>query len=168
MTTDSANTADTTETSALSSEAAAPGARVARSLLASRRGLMCGALGLGAVGVLAACGSGPSENSGNGANTADDADPDTPLASTDEVPVGGGIIIGSIALVQPEPGQFEGFSTTCPHQGTAVNAPDGDGVMTCPAHGSQFSVNGELLNGPATEGLTPVDVEVRDGEIFAV
>lgn len=154
--------------------ATASGEVLARSIVTSRRRVMCGALGVGAVGVLAACGTEEAEDSDNGGDTNGDTNGDDnggteeALAQVADVPVGGGIVVGSIVLVQPEEDQFEGYDATCPHEGTMVNAPDDDGVITCPNHGSQFALDGDLLEGPATEDLSQVEIEVRDDEIWAV
>jgi Rieske Fe-S protein len=44
--------------------------------------------------------------------------------------------------------------------GAIVNVPQG-GVITCPAHGSQFNPGtGAVEQGPASTGLTPVAVKI--------
>lgn len=153
------------------------GRDLAKRVLASRRGLLCGAAALGATGALAACGTAEPQSSGS-----DDAESDseetggstegsgggTPqaLASTDEVPVGGGIVAGETVIVQPTADEFLAFSAVCPHQGTIVNAPDDAGTIICPNHGSQFDMEGELLQGPAETGLTEVEITVEEGQIL--
>ena len=57
------------------------------------------------------------------------------------------------------------FSATCPHQGGTV-AP-ADGVFKCPLHSSTFDeTTGERLSGPATTGLTEVDVVVDGANVI--
>jgi glycine/D-amino acid oxidase-like deaminating enzyme len=46
-------------------------------------------------------------------------------------------------------------SPVCPHLGGIVNWNDADQAWECPLHGSRFSPNGTLLEGPATSDLTP-------------
>jgi Rieske Fe-S protein len=149
------------------------GRAIAQQVLASRRGIMCGVAALGAAGVLAACGTaepedGPTADPTNDAG-ADNGGGDTGsgdvVATTDQVPVGGGIVAAGLVITQPSADEFLAFSASCPHQGTAVNPPDDSGVIECPNHGSQFDVEGGLLRGPAETGLEPVEVEVQDGEI---
>lgn len=46
-------------------------------------------------------------------------------------------------------------SPACPHLGGIVRWNDADLAWECPLHGSRFAPDGELLEGPATRGLTP-------------
>ncbi|WP_211116377.1 Rieske (2Fe-2S) protein [Glycomyces buryatensis] len=143
--------------------------------LASRRGLMCGLAGLGAAGALAACGTVEPSSSGSDPTTGTDegdtgddsgSGDDTALASTADVPEGGGIVVDETVLVQPSADEFLAFSALCPHQGTVVDAPNADGVIICPNHFSEFSLEGELEQGPAEAGLTEVDITVEGDQIF--
>lgn len=143
---------------------------------ASRRRVLCGVMGASATALLtaAACGNGDdaggngsgSEDGGDGSDSEDGGDENGPLAQLDDIPVGGGIVAAGLVLVQPEEGEVRAFDASCPHQGTEVEPPDGDGVIVCPNHGSQFAyADGDLLEGPAETGLSEVDVEVSDGEV---
>ncbi|MEU5875339.1 Rieske (2Fe-2S) protein [Glycomyces sp. NPDC047369] len=153
------------------------GSDLARRVIASRRGLMCGLAGLGAAGALAACGtaespSDSSTSSGSDATTGGSTDGSTgdaggdAVAATADVPEGGGIVVDDTVIVQPSADEFLAFSAVCPHMGTIVNPPDAAGDIICPNHGSTFSLEGELEKGPAETGLTPVDITVEDGQIF--
>ena len=87
------------------------------------------------------------------------------LASVADVPVGGGIILADakIVLTQPEAGTIKAFSAVCTHQGCAVTGV-ADGAITCPCHGSSFSVtDGAVLGGPAASPLPEQQVTL-DGE----
>ncbi|GAB3238880.1 hypothetical protein GCM10027447_38550 [Glycomyces halotolerans] len=139
------------------------GRAIAQRVLASRRGLMCGAAALGAAGALAACGTAEPAAESNGDSGSDSTgEGGDALARTSEVPVGGGIVAGETVIVQPSEDEFAAYSAVCPHQGTIVQAPD-DGVIVCPNHGSQFDLEGALLQGPAETGLTEVEITV-DGD----
>jgi hypothetical protein len=48
------------------------------------------------------------------------------------------------------------MSPVCPHLGGIVNWNDADQAWECPLHGSRFAPDGELLEGPATHGLSSV------------
>ena len=43
----------------------------------------------------------------------------------------------------------------CPHLGGVLRWNDEERSWDCPLHGSRFTAEGELLEGPATRGLQP-------------
>jgi Rieske Fe-S protein len=90
------------------------------------------------------------------------------LASTSDVPVGGGKILAAqkIVLTQPKSGEFHGFSAVCTHAGCIVGTVSG-GTINCPCHGSRFSItNGSVVNGPAASPLPQVGIKVQGNAIF--
>ena len=122
---------------------------------AGRRALLAGA---GVAGLLAACGDDPAPPQ------AAPPPPPTPaasLASTADVPVGGGTVVGDVLLVQPVAGTFKAYNAACPHKGVKVAAPK-DGVATCAAHNSTFAIadGARLRFGRAREvALGPIALE---------
>lgn len=144
----------------------------------SRRTALEAAAGTCAAGLLAACGDagsapvaapsprgGPAQKaiprSGGGLRAS--------LVQVSEVPVGGAVATsapdGSRVLVtQPVQGEVLAFSAVCPHEGCSV-APDDD-RLSCPCHGSQFSLAGQVTRGPADKGLQPFAVRVLDGQVL--
>ena len=91
-----------------------------------------------------------------------------PLASLDDVPIGGGIVIdrSSIVLTRNASGTVHGLSATCTHQGCTVNSVE-NGVIGCPCHGSTFNAEtGAPIAGPATRPLAEISVTVRDNSVF--
>ena len=141
-----------------------------------RRTVLRGAACACGVGLLAACGG------GTGSTAADAPAPPAPvpagsgggggskpLVELSEVPVGGAVAVeasdGSTVLVtQPAEGEVMAFSSVCPHEGCSVS-PDDD-QLSCPCHGSQFSLAGKVKRGPAQRSLTPVPVTVKDGQVL--
>jgi Rieske Fe-S protein len=69
-------------------------------------------------------------------------------------------------LVHLEGGDFAAYSAICTHRQCIVGYSDGN--LACPCHGSVFDPanGGAVLNGPATQPLPEIPVEVRDGEVF--
>src|SRR6516164_1898332 len=89
------------------------------------------------------------------------------LASTSDVPVGGGKILADkkIVITQPKSGEFHGFSAVCTHAGCTVGSVSG-GTINCPCHGSRFNItNGSVVNGPAASPLPPVGIKVQGSSI---
>ncbi len=121
--------------------------------------------GLGALGVavaLAGCGGGGDDEGG-----AETPETGAALASTSEVPVGGGLILDGVVITQPTEGDFKAFKAICTHQGTTLDAVGDDGIE-CPLHGSRFSIDdGSATTGPATEPLTAVEITVEGDQILA-
>jgi Rieske Fe-S protein len=90
------------------------------------------------------------------------------LASTADIPVGGGKILtaAKIVITQPQAGSFHAFTAICTHQGCIVDAVSA-GTIDCPCHGSKYSaVNGSVVNGPATLPLAAVSIKVQGTSII--
>jgi Rieske Fe-S protein len=162
----------------------------------NRRNVLLGVGAVGATAVLAACGTtgganangtdfsnnpapagsagaqatgaGPVGTAGPGGTAgpnAGDGGGSTPIAKVADVKVGGGVIKGDYVVTQPVAGTFKAFSSVCPHAGCNVNKIDA-GVISCPCHGSQFSVkDGSVITGPATQGLTGKAVKADGGNV---
>jgi Rieske Fe-S protein len=156
---------------------------------APRRAVLAGAGALGATAFLAACGTyqngstygtnpngsdynaEPAPAGSEGANTTGEdeaggkAAGGTVLAAAADVPKGGGVIKGDYVITQPASGQFKAFSKICTHQGCDVNKIDG-GVISCPCHGSEFSIeDGTVRGGPAPRPLPETKVKLSGGNV---
>ncbi|MGI5519646.1 Rieske (2Fe-2S) protein [Micromonospora sp. CA-259024] len=144
----------------------------------TRRTLLTGVGAVGAAVVLAACGS----DGGNGSDAPTSGGPAVPstgdagggdrqgaqsLATTADIPVGGGKVLAAegVVITQPTAGQFKGFSPICTHQNCPVTNVDG-GTINCTCHGSKFSIeDGSVKAGPATKPLPPRDIKVTGDQI---
>jgi Rieske Fe-S protein len=126
-----------------------------------RRTVLKGAALVGVAGVgLTACG-------GSGTTVSDGP---VELGAATEVPVGGAKLFreAKIVVAQPTQGSYQAFSAVCTHQGCTCDKVEGT-ALSCPCHGSVFdAATGAVRNGPATQPLTKVDVQVKDGKLVAV
>ncbi|MFF6792592.1 Rieske (2Fe-2S) protein [Streptomyces filamentosus] len=93
----------------------------------------------------------------------------TPLASTSEIPVGGGTVFADrkVVVTQPVKGEFKAFSAICTHQGCTVNKV-ADGTIDCPCHGSKYAIaDGAVKAGPAPRPL-PAERITVSGETITL
>ncbi|HUY65636.1 MAG TPA: Rieske 2Fe-2S domain-containing protein [Acidimicrobiales bacterium] len=89
----------------------------------------------------------------------------TAIGPASSVPVG-----GSASFTDPSSGdpglviqqvsdEFVAFDAICPHAGCTVAYQQSASLIACPCHGSTFDPRtGNVLNGPATSGLTKIKV----------
>ena len=160
--------------------------------VASRRIVFQGLSALGVAAVLAGCGGGDEPTStgesaaGSPSPTESSTSPSEPpptsaspsetkspeerkpaLATTDEIPVGGGIVLTGprIVIVQPTAGEFLAWSAICKHEGQTVGSVENN-VITCPFHGSQYdAATGGVVAGPAPSGLDRIRIRVSGTRI---
>ena len=129
--------------------------------LSRRDLLLAGGVGLGALGV-AGCAGGPQVPDLAGLEAGDVL---VPLA---EVPVGGAYEVSldgrRVLVTRPADDAVVAFDAECPHQGCTVRSTD-DGLV-CPCHSSAFDpATGDVLAGPATSPLTPLEVALRGDDV---
>jgi Rieske Fe-S protein len=134
----------------------------------TRRAALAGAGFAGLAATLAACGGGSSSSSGStsGSGQAGNSG-NAALASTSEIPVGGGKVFSAekVVVTQPTAGEFKAFSAVCTHMQCLVDKVAG-GTIDCPCHGSEFSVkNGSVVSGPAPSPLPAQAIKVAGGKI---
>ncbi|HEX2290477.1 MAG TPA: Rieske (2Fe-2S) protein, partial [Pseudonocardiaceae bacterium] len=144
----------------------------------TRRAVVAGTGVLAASVALAACSSygNPAQPAPQAplepvAPSAPDAPPAGPagesLASTSDIPVGGGEVFAdqNVVVTQPEAGTFKAFSAVCTHQGCTVSKV-ASGTIDCSCHGSKFAIaDGSVVNGPASRPLEERQVTVSGDTI---
>lgn len=75
----------------------------------------------------------------------------------------------ALVIKDPDPANAEGLiavNPTCPHAGCAVTWELDQQKFLCPCHDSEFSSDGKVLEGPATEPLTSYEVKLEGESIL--
>jgi glycine/D-amino acid oxidase-like deaminating enzyme/nitrite reductase/ring-hydroxylating ferredoxin subunit len=82
------------------------------------------------------------------------------ISDVSELAPGSGALIRDglrkVAVYRDADGGLHKFSAICPHLGCVVEWNATENSWDCPCHGSRFDVQGDVLNGPALTGLSPV------------
>lgn len=130
----------------------------------TRRTILIATGATGATALVAGCGG--SDDNGDSPPTSTTS-PGQELATTSEIPVGGGTIFKNeeVVVTQPEQGEFNAFSAICTHQQCTV-ATVADGTINCICHGSKFNItDGTVANPPATRPLPEKKIAVDGNSI---
>jgi glycine/D-amino acid oxidase-like deaminating enzyme/nitrite reductase/ring-hydroxylating ferredoxin subunit len=72
-----------------------------------------------------------------------------------------------VAAHRDETGRLHLRSAICTHAGCVVHWNGFEGCWDCPCHGSQFSVDGQVLNGPAAQPLAEASLDEQEQEAQA-
>ena len=136
----------------------------------SRRGVIASAVGVSAVGVLAACSPEISDLSNPSAPEAPASTGPVAVAKTSDIPIGSGkkfVVEGvQILVTQPSAGEFRGFSAICTHAGFVMTNM-ANSEIKCDNHGAVFSADdGSVLSGPAPRALGQVTVAVEGDDVL--
>lgn len=66
------------------------------------------------------------------------------------------------AVYRTPEGELQAYSAVCTHMGCIVDWNNAEKTWDCPCHGSRFSTNGEVLEGPALKALGAVGEKIID------
>jgi cytochrome b6-f complex iron-sulfur subunit len=73
---------------------------------------------------------------------------------------------GAILAEHNSDDTFKALSGICTHQSCVISAFDGsNNVFVCPCHGSQFDLNGNVKQGPATNKLGSYSTRVENNSL---
>lgn len=87
------------------------------------------------------------------------------LGSVNDFPAGGKLVRLDIpAVIYEKQNGYQAISLACTHLGCTLE--DDQANWICPCHGSRFGSDGQLLEGPAAEGLKILNVELADGRLI--
>jgi Rieske Fe-S protein len=72
-------------------------------------------------------------------------------------------------LIRPTADEILGFSQRCTHLACVVYYAHDDGELICPCHNGHFdATDGRNIAGPPQRPLNRIDLEIRDGVVWAV
>jgi Rieske Fe-S protein len=66
-----------------------------------------------------------------------------------------------VAARRDEAGRLVELSAVCPHLGCVVGWNAAERTWDCPCHGSRFAPDGHVVNGPAKDGLAPLQEDAE-------
>lgn len=72
-----------------------------------------------------------------------------------------------VAVYRRKDGTFKVMSAICPHAHCEVAWNSSGKEWDCPCHGSRFSAEGKVIEGPAQENLSGLRVNEHEGRIEA-
>lgn len=79
------------------------------------------------------------------------------VGSAAEIPRGSGAVVrrgfAKVAVYRDEADVLHEHSAICPHLGCVVHWNPVEHTWDCPCHGSRFTPDGQVINGPASKGL---------------
>lgn len=85
------------------------------------------------------------------------------VGTVTEIPRKSGAILrrglGKLAVYRDEHGKVHERSAVCPHLGCLVHWNSAEKTWDCPCHGSRFTAEGGVLNGPSNQDLAPVEAK---------
>ncbi len=85
------------------------------------------------------------------------------VTSADELSMGEGAIMSmglkKFALYRDEQGTLHSYSAVCPHLGCILQWNGEEKSFDCPCHGSRFTFEGKVINGPAISDLKEVELK---------
>ena len=141
--------------------------RFRRAVLIAGAAVLGGVLAAGATLFRRSSSARTAGSSASGASTT----PGAALATTSQVPVGGGkqttdpVTGDPTWILQLSAGRYTAYDAVCPHQGCPVTFVSPSDGFHCPCHGSTFAADGALISGPATSGLRAIPIRVDGTEI---
>ena len=88
------------------------------------------------------------------------------IKEIDELRPGEGAILGKdlrrFAIYKDETNNVHAFSAVCPHLGCIVQWNGEEKSFDCPCHGSRFTKEGAVINGPAISGLEKIEIKEKE------
>ena len=74
---------------------------------------------------------------------------------------GGSVVVNSIIVARTSAGVLVALSAVCTHQGSQIGFESSSGRFHCPNHGSNFGLDGSVINGPAAAPLKKYNLQLN-------
>ncbi|QDZ40936.1 Rieske (2Fe-2S) protein [Euhalothece natronophila Z-M001] len=74
--------------------------------------------------------------------------------------------VAGVIVVLNKSNQLIALDLACPHRGCDVALHEGGERLACPCHGSQFTIRGNVLQGPARTNLNTYEVKTEDNQVL--
>ncbi len=71
-----------------------------------------------------------------------------------------------VIVVSSKSNHLIALDLACPHRGCNVFLREGGERLACPCHGSEFTIRGNILRGPAQTKLTNYDVKTENDQVL--
>ncbi len=78
---------------------------------------------------------------------------------------GGSVYSNGVIVARTMTGSYIAVASTCTHQGATVNYDGSHNEFVCYAHGSVFSSNGGVVNGPASSPLQQLNTSLTGSSL---
>jgi Rieske Fe-S protein len=69
------------------------------------------------------------------------------------------------AVVAKKDGKLIGMTAVCTHQGCTVGVIADEHTLDCPCHGSRYTLEGKVMEGPAVKSLSHYNVQAKGAQI---
>jgi len=91
------------------------------------------------------------------------------VKKTEELNLGEGAVISSglkkIAVYRDAENNLHACSAVCPHLGAILQWNSDELTFDCPMHGSRFTCDGKVINGPATSDLETILIKEKQADV---
>lgn len=77
-----------------------------------------------------------------------------------------GVLVNNDYILFDRDNSSWALSRRCTHLGCKINFHEQEDYLECPCHQSRFTVEGNVIKGPAKDSLTVYPVEKKDSEPF--
>lgn len=109
----------------------------------------------------------PGEDTNNGGNTGETTVDLTGSDFSALATIGGYAYKNNFIIIRAGESNYVALSKVCTHSGCTVEFSKASNNLPCPCHGSKFTIDGAVINGPATSALKKYTTKLN-GNILTI